>query len=79
MKRAKYQELSTKVSSVSVSRSAAPPQDGQATCFQVGWLARGLPDWSKRTSLGSSTGNWSSGTATGPHLGQWMIGTGAPQ
>ncbi len=34
--RAKYQALSTKVSNVSVSRTAAPPQAGQATCFQVG-------------------------------------------
>ena len=35
-KRAKYQELSTKVSNVSVSRRAGAPQRGQATCFQVG-------------------------------------------
>ena len=35
-KRAKYQELSTKVSNVSVSRRAGSPQRGQATCFQVG-------------------------------------------
>mgnify|MGYP000715195825 CR=1 FL=1 len=34
--RAKYHELSTNVSSVSVSRSAAPPHAGQATCFHVG-------------------------------------------
>ena len=37
VKRAKYQELSTKVSKVSVSRVAASPHRGQATCFQVGW------------------------------------------
>jgi hypothetical protein len=35
-KRAKYQELSTKVSKVSVSRTAFPPQRGQLVCFQVG-------------------------------------------
>ena len=35
-KRAKYQELSMKVSNVSVSRRAGSPQRGQATCFQVG-------------------------------------------
>jgi hypothetical protein len=43
VKRAKYQLESTKVSSVSVSRTAALPQDGQGTCFQVGCLASGLP------------------------------------
>ena len=42
-KRAKYQELSTKVSQVSVSRRAGLPQRGQATCFQVGWWSSGLP------------------------------------
>ena len=35
-KRRKYQAESTKVSKVSVSRSAGRPQAGQATCFQVG-------------------------------------------
>ena len=34
--RAKYQDESTKVSMVSVSRWALPPQLGQSTCFQVG-------------------------------------------
>ncbi len=36
VKRAKYQDESTKVSIVSVSRRAGLPQDGQATCFQLG-------------------------------------------
>ena len=36
VKRAKYQDESTKVSMVSVSRRAAPPQCGQATWLQVG-------------------------------------------
>ena len=36
VKRAKYHELSTKVSQVSVSRVAGSPQRGQSTCFQVG-------------------------------------------
>src|SRR5579864_9120701 len=36
VKRAKYQDESTKVSMVSVSRSALLPHCGQLTCFQVG-------------------------------------------
>ena len=64
--RAKYQELSTKVSNVSVSRRAGPPQRGQATCFQVGWWSSGLPGRSNATSSGSITGNCSSGTGTTP-------------
>ncbi|WP_181309124.1 hypothetical protein [Pseudomonas aeruginosa] len=36
VKRAKYQDESTKVSIVSVSRTALPPHFGQLTCFQVG-------------------------------------------
>ena len=35
-KRAKYHDDSKKVSKVSVSRTAAAPQRGQSTCFQVG-------------------------------------------
>ena len=79
VKRAKYQELSTKVSSVSVSRSAGPPHDGQVVCFQAGWWASGLPGLSKLTSSGSTTGSWSFGTATGPQDGQCTIGIGQPQ
>ena len=56
-KRAKYQELSTKVSQVSVSRRDASPQRGQSTCFQVGWWSSGLPGREKSTSSGSFTGN----------------------
>ena len=43
VKRRKYQDESTNVSIVSVSRRAGAPQVGQGTCFQVGWLASGLP------------------------------------
>ena len=42
-KRAKYQEESTKVSSVSVSRVAGPPQTGQVRVFHVGSASSGLP------------------------------------
>src|SRR5258708_7695139 len=43
VKRAKYQDESTKVSIVSVSRRAWPPHCGQTTCFQVGWRSSGFP------------------------------------
>src|SRR3546814_4973513 len=71
-KRRKYQLESTKVSSVSVSRTAAPPHDGQATCFHAGWRSSGLPGTEKSTSSGSVTGSWSFGTGTTPHVSQWM-------
>ncbi len=79
MKRAKYHEDSKKVSKVSVSRRAAPPQLGQVVCFQLGWRSRGLPGASKSTSWGSVTGSWSSGTGTGPQPSQWITGIGQPQ
>src|SRR3546814_5115573 len=41
-KRRKYHEESTKVSSVSVSRNASPPHDGQLVCFHVGCRTSGL-------------------------------------
>ena len=75
----KYQEESTKVSSVSVSRRAGLPQLGQSTCFHVGWRSSGLPGMSNDTSSGSTTGSWSRGTGTAPHASQWMIGIGVPQ
>jgi hypothetical protein len=70
VKRAKYQELSTKVSSVSVSRSAAPPQAGQLTCRQVGWRSSGLPGLSKVTSSGSFDRQLAFGTGCGPQASQ---------
>ena len=75
----KYQEESTNVSSVSVSRTAAPPQAGQATCFQVGCRSSGLPGVSKSMSSGRTTGSWSFGTGTAPQAAQWTIGIGVPQ
>src|ERR1700730_12667549 len=79
VKRAKYQDESTKVSIVSVSRLAAPPHCGQATCFQVGWRSSGVPGQSKSTSSGNRTGRSPTGTGTTPQLAQWMIGIGQPQ
>ena len=46
-KRMKYQDELTNVSSVSLSRRAEPPQEGQAACVQSGWRSSGLPGWSK--------------------------------
>src|SRR5690606_31088867 len=77
--RAKYQELSTNVSIVSVSRLAGLPHDGQSTCFHVGWRSSGLPGTSKVTSSGRRTGSWSSGTGTIPQESQCTIGIGQPQ
>ncbi len=78
-KRAKYQDDSTNVSSVSVSRSAAAPQVGHETCFQRGWCSSGLPGFSKSMSSGSSIGKSLSGTGTVPHASQFITGIGQPQ
>src|SRR4051794_26257138 len=79
VKRAKYQDESTNVSMVSVSRRAGPPHRGQGTCVQVGWRSRGLPGTSNETSSGSTTGKGSRGTGTAPQDSQWMTGIGQPQ
>src|SRR5512135_2617897 len=79
VKRAKYQDESTKVSMVSVSRRAGPVHFGHLTFFQVAWRSSGLPGLSKVTSSGSVTGRSCSGTGTVPYLSQWMIGIGQPQ
>ena len=69
-----------KVSMVSVSRSAAPPQLGQVVCRQVGWNLSGLSPVGRHSmSSGSSTGSSSSGTGTGPQCGQCTTGIGQPQ
>src|SRR6476661_4882911 len=79
VKRAKYQDESTNVSIVSVSRRADPEHFGHFTFFHVGWRSSGLPGLSKLTSSGNVTGRSFSGTGTTPHLLQWMIGIGQPQ
>ena len=79
VKRAKYQDESTNVSIVSVSRRAVLPHCGQSTCFHVGWWSSGLPGLSNVTSSGSSTGSAVSGTGTTPQASQWMTGIGQPQ
>src|SRR5271169_5014204 len=79
VKRAKYQDESTKVSMVSVSRRAGPAHCGHFTFFQVGWRSSGLPGLSKVTSSGNVTGRSLTGTGATPHLSQWMTGIGQPQ
>jgi len=78
-KRAKYQDESTNVSMVSVSRFAGLPQLGQVVFTKDGSLFADCPCHLATKSSGSLTGNWSSGTGTSPQDGQWMIGTGQPQ
>src|SRR3546814_2306596 len=78
-KRRKYHEESTKVSSVSVSRNASPPHDGQLVCFHVACRSSGLPGTEKSASSGSTIGSWPFGTGTSPHARQWINGIGVPQ
>jgi len=76
----KYQDESTKVSMVSVSRRAAAPQIGQVTpAWKPSCLTSGLPEPSGTQSSGSTTGRSFSGTGTEPCWAQWMIGIGVPQ
>ena len=68
--RRKYQEESTKVSMVSVSRRASAPQRGHAALKNASSLSSGLPLPSGTRSTGNTTGNCSSGTGTVPHAPQ---------
>src|SRR3569623_3091645 len=78
-KRKKYQDESTKVSMVSVSRCAAPPHVGQVQFNNTADFASGLPAPSGTRSSGSTTGSCSTGTATSPQRGHLIIGIGVPQ
>src|ERR1700722_6881132 len=79
-KRRKYHEESTKVSMVSVSRSAGPPHFGHVTKRNVGWRLSGdSPVGRDSASSGGRTGNWSSGPPTMPSSGQNTTGMGQPQ
>ena len=69
--RRKYQDESTKVSMVSVSRTAGPPSIGQVVFRNDSLVASGdCPVGRNSTSSGASTGSWSKGTATMPWSGQ---------
>src|SRR5688572_7259637 len=78
--RRKYQDDSTKVSIVSVSRRALPPQRGHRAFTNDAASASGEPplplSW---TSRGSTTGRFSSASGTMPHVSQYRTGMGAPQ
>src|SRR5256714_11002395 len=75
-----YQDESTKVSNVSVSRFAGPPHFGQLVSTNSGSCASGDPPRPVNcASRGSTTGSWSSGTGTVPSVGQYTMGMGVPQ
>ena len=75
----KYQDESTKVSIVSVSRRAGLPHTGQLQARKSSRLFSGLPLPSGTQSSGSTTGRSFSGTGTAPCSPQWMMGMGVPQ
>ena len=67
----KYQDESTKVSIVSVSRRAGPPQIGHVVLTQSSAEASGeRPCGAKSSTSGSGTGRSSSGTGTMPCVSQ---------
>ena len=77
-----YHDESTKVSIVSPSRVAGPPQVGQVVLTHSVAEASGEVPFGFRSAprrSGSSTGSWSSGTSTSPCSGQCTTGIGAPQ
>src|SRR3989442_15594327 len=78
-KRMKYQDESTNVSMVSVSRFAALRHFGHLQFTNDGVLASGLPVPSGTRFSGRTTGSSSSGTGTSPQASQWTIGVGVPQ
>ena len=79
-KRRKYQDESTKVSMVSVSRRPGPPQAGQVTFRKPAWCFSGdSPVGRNSTSSGATTGRSASGTGTMPQSSQKMTGIGQPQ
>src|SRR5690606_9500660 len=79
-KRRKYQDESTNVSIVSVSRVAGPPQIGHRAARNRSWnLSGDSPVGRNSTSSGASTGSSSSGTGTVPQAGQCTTGMGQPQ
>jgi hypothetical protein len=77
-KRRKYQDESTKVSMVSVSRRAAAPHFGHFTARKRSSLSSGLPLPSGTRSTGSTTGSCSSGTGTVPQPRSGSSGWGNP-
>ena len=80
VKRAKYQDESTNVSIVSVSRRAGAPQLRTGDVFPgrmpVERIA-GRVEGRRRRAV--RTGRSAAGTGTTPQASQWMIGIGQPQ
>jgi hypothetical protein len=75
-----YQDESTNVSIVSVSRRAGLPHFGHVVLTNEATRASGDPPRPvNSTSRGSSTGSWSYGTGTAPSVSQCTIGIGVPQ
>ena len=73
----KYQEESTKVSSVSVSLTHFFPSI--VTDFHSFFLSNGLPLDLRSISSGNLTGSWSFGTVNTFPSGSYAIGIGQPQ
>src|SRR5437867_3830637 len=75
-----YQDESTNVSIVSVSRRAGPPHFGQVVFTNSGVAAKGDPPSPVSLTLsGSTTGSSLSGIGTIPSFSQYTTGMGVPQ
>src|SRR2546428_7076478 len=75
-----YQDESTNVSIVSLSRFAGFPQRGQVVFTNDATGASAEPPRPvNSTSRGSTIGSWSYGTGTWPQESQYTIGIGVPQ
>ena len=75
-----YQDESTNVSIVSVSRRAALPHVGQVVFTKLSTFASGLPPSGlNAASRGNTTGSCSYGTGTAPWVSQYTMGIGVPQ
>ncbi len=79
VKRAKYQDESTKVSMVSVSRRAGRAALRAGTCFQVGMAVERVARLVEGDVLGQVDRQVRVGTGTTPQASQWMTGIGQPQ
>src|SRR5262245_23300500 len=80
VKRRKYQEESTNVSIVSVSRRAGPPHFGQVVFTNsLTWASGESPRPLNVVTFGSVTGRSPYGTPTTPSFGQCTTGIGVPQ
>jgi hypothetical protein len=79
VKRAKYQEESAKVSSVSVSRCAGPPQAGTGRGLPVQIGIQRIAPHREIDFLRQQHRQLASGTGTTPQAAQCTMGMGQPQ